>query len=71
MRVVDTKVGSRGGRCTFWRENEQNLVMDWRWSMNEKEVPKMTDSQIPDLTTGWRLVPFTEMWKTVGGQDLG
>lgn len=43
MRVVDVKVGrSRGGRCIFWRENEQNLVMDWRWGMNEKEVPKMT-----------------------------
>lgn len=41
--VVDTKVGRRGGgRCTMWREKKQNLVMDWRWGINQKEVPKMT-----------------------------
>lgn len=40
---MDIKVGRRReGRCIFWKENKQNLVMDWRWGINEKEVPKMT-----------------------------
>lgn len=32
----------REGRCIFWKENKQNLVMDWRWGINEEKVPKMT-----------------------------
>lgn len=40
--------------------------MEYEWEGSAKK-----DSKIPDLTTGWKLVPFMEMGKNWGRMRFG
>lgn len=62
MAVVAVEIGRNRQNLGVSLRSQQDLLMDWKWGVKEREKAKMT----------WRVeLSFTNMGKPVGASALG
>lgn len=62
MEVVEVEIGRNRQNLGVFLRSQQDLLMDWKWGVKEREKEKMT----------WRVdLSFTSMGKPVGASVLG
>ena len=62
MSVVAVEIGRNRQNLGVFLRSQQDLLMDWKWGVKEREKEKMT----------WRVeLSFTNMGQPVGASALG
>lgn len=62
MAVVAVEIGRNRQNLGVFLRSQQDLLMDWKWGVKEREKAKMT----------WRVeLSFTNMGKPIGASALG